>query len=90
MDVAIELQESVTWYISENVDCIDKSDQITIQNWSCLRTTHTFLGAFKSATLKLEGSYGTLEKVLHIIGVLDTVINKTLVRRTILFLSSFY
>ena len=90
LDTAIELQKNVTWYISENANYIDKNDQIIIQDWSYLYTMHTFLSAFVSATLKFKKSYGTLEKVLHIIGVLNTVINKTLVCRMILFLSSFY
>ena len=74
LDAAIKLQESVTWYISKNVDYINKSNQITIQDWLYLRIIYIFLSAFKLATLKLKGLYSTLEKVLYIISVLDTII----------------
>ena len=79
LDVAIKLQETVGWYITENLDSIDRADVLSPQDWSQLRTIHKFLGAFKSATLKLQGNHATLDKVLNVLDILNLHVKKTLV-----------
>ena len=83
LDIAIQLQEPLSWYITEHLDSIDKADVLLPQDWSQLRTIHKFLGAFKSATLKLEGSHATLDKVLNVLDVLRRHIKNTLVHRPV-------
>ena len=86
LDVALELQECISWYLSNHLDTIDKGDQLTVQDWAQLRTIHNFLAAFKSATLKLEGGRVTLDKVLTTMDILKLHFSKTLVSCMIFYL----
>ena len=79
LEVALKVQESISWYISTHLDTIDKGDQLSVQDWAQLRTIHGFLEIFKLATLKLEGGYVTLDRVLYIMDLLKLHYSKSLV-----------
>jgi hypothetical protein len=80
LEVALKVQESISWYISVHLDTIDKGDQLSVQDWAQLRTIHSFLEIFKSATLKLEGGRVTLDRVLYMMDLLKLHYSKSLVR----------
>jgi len=83
LDVALELQESVTWYITRHLREINKGDHLLINDWDLLHIIHKFLSIFKSATLKLEGGCSTLNKVLFIMDLLKLHFAQTLVSHII-------
>ena len=84
LDITLTLQERVSWYISNNLNTINKGDQLSVQDWAQLRIIHKFLAAFKLATLKLKGEDATLKKVLIIMDVLNLHFKETLVYYMIL------
>ena len=84
LDITLTLQEQVSWYISNNLNTINKGDQLSVQDWAQLYIIYKFLAAFKSATLKLKGEDATLKKVLITIDVLNLHFKETLVCCTIL------
>ena len=40
LDVALKVQESISWYISSHLDMINKGDQLSVQDWAQLRTIY--------------------------------------------------
>ena len=87
LDGALKLESFVLSYISTYASTLDK-DTLSPKEWAFLRTIHQFLGAFKSATKRLEGDNTHIGDVVIIMDALLTHTSNQIVR--LLYLSHYY
>ena len=82
-----KIRTGLSLYIEEYQQKIPQEDLLSTEDLIQLRTIYNFLQAFHDATLFIEGSRPTLERVLQSIAILERTIQKLQVYRTILYSS---
>jgi hypothetical protein len=80
-----KIRTGLSLYFEKYQNKIPKEDLLSTEDWMQLRTIHNFLKAFHDATLFIQGSRPTLERVLESIAILERTIQRLQVYRTILY-----